>query len=304
MAETTAYGKLTPTMMVQLAAPHTWVAAVLPVLVGSAIAVSVVGRPDTLLMLLMLVICVLLQSAVNTLNDYMDFKKGADTLENQLDATDAVLVYNNVNPAHVFRLFLVFVGVAFVLGLYVVFRTSWICLVIGLVGILIIVLYSVGRTPLSYLPLGELASGITMGGLITLATAYVLTGVFDWMYLVEAIPLILGVGLINFTNNMCDIEKDIEANRKTVSVLMGRPRALKAYHGVVYAIILSICVLVLVFHLQGWPVLIFTLLTSYPLVKALVGNPLVLKTRGPAMSQVLCLNICLGAFYALCFLVP
>ena len=293
---------LTPQMMLQLAAPHTWVAAVLPVLVGAAIAHSVVGTVDIALVLCMFVICILMQSGVNTLNDYMDFAKGADTLDNQVDSTDAVLVYNDVNPKDALKLFFVFMAIALALGLYVVFRSSWITLAIGIAGALVIVAYSVGKTPLSYLPLGELASGFTMGGLICLATAYVLTGTFSWLYLLQALPLIIGIGLINFTNNMCDIEKDIDANRKTMPVLLGRERAKKVYHVCMYLIVVSMVVLAAVFHPQGCYVVLFLLIMSYPLLKALRMNPLVLESRVAAMSQVISLNICLGAFYALSYL--
>lgn len=291
-------------MMIQLAAPHTWVAAVAPVLVGTSIALSLQGTLSHELWVIMLLTCILMQSGVNILNDYMDFKKGADTLDNQLDETDAVMVYNNVNPDDVLKYFFAVMGIALVLGVYLVFRSSFITLGLGAFGALILVIYSAGKTPLSYLPLGEIASGFTMGGIICLATAYVLTGVFDWLYLVLSIPLILGIGLINFTNNMCDIEKDVEAHRRTLPVLMGRPSAIKLYHATMFVIMGCVVVLPFVFHgFLGhpgmYPTLVMFLFLSFPVVKNLLANPLILATRGPAMGQVIMFNICCTAFYAM-----
>ena len=91
-------GRLTPRMAVQLAAPHTWPAAVFPVLVALACAVAETGRASAVMACALLVICVLMQSAVNTFNDYYDYVKGADSADDDVDPTDAVLVYNDVDP--------------------------------------------------------------------------------------------------------------------------------------------------------------------------------------------------------------
>ena len=111
-------------------------------------------------------------------------------------------------------------------------------------------------------------------------------------------PTILGVGLIMFTNNTCDVEKDVESGRRTLSVLLGRERARKLYHGVVYAWMAAIVVLVAAFFTNGLLVMPFMLLASYPLLKALLGNPLAPQARIGAMAQVCSANIALGAFYA------
>ena len=131
------------------------------------------------------------------------------------------------------------------------------------------------------------------------ATVNVLVGSFDARCVVTTLPVVMSIGLINFTNNTCDIEKDIEANRKTVSVLLGRKRARSAYTVVMCAIILSTFVLVGVFFAQGLLMCVFMLLALIPTYKALIKNPLVLDTRGPAMGQVVTLNVTVNAFYAL-----
>ena len=148
------------------------------------------------------------------------------------------------------------------------------------------------------LPIGALVSGFVMGGLIPLASYQALTGALDLRALLWAVPTILGVGLIMFTNNTCDVEKDVESGRRTLSVLLGRERARKLYHGVVYAWAAAIVVLVAVFFTNGLVVMPFMLLASYPLLKALLGNPLAPQARIGAMAQVCSVNIALGAFYA------
>lgn len=294
----TSYGSLTPRMALQLAAPHTWPAAILPALVATAAAAANVHALSVVMVLVLLVISILMQSAVNTFNDYYDYVKGTDSADDNVDPTDAVLVYNNVNPRSALALAIGFLVVAFALGAYVIFMAGWIPLAIGVVGAVFVVLYSAGKTPISYLPLGEFVSGFVMGGLIPLACYQALTGVFDLCALVWAIPTIIGVGLIMMTNNTCDIEKDIEAGRKTLPVLLGRKRARKVYHQAVYVWLIAILINVAVFFTNGVLVVVFMLLGSLPLLQALFKNPLTPPSRIGAMAQICSINIALGAFYA------
>ena len=294
----TTFGPLTIRMAWQLAAPHTWPAAIIPVLVAVSCAIAQGFPLSVTVTCTLLAICVLMQAAVNTFNDYYDYIKGSDSADDNVDPTDAVLVYNNVNPKAALSLAIGFLVVAFLLGGYIIWVAGWIPLAIGMVGALFVVVYSAGKTPLSYLPLGELVSGVVMGGLIPLACYQALTGVFDARALLWAMPTIIGVGLIMFTNNTCDLEKDIESGRHTLSVLLGRDKARRLYHGLVYVWILAVVVLVALFFPRGLLLMPFMLLAAYPVIAALLKNPLISKTRLAAMPQILNVNIALGTFYA------
>ena len=285
-------------MALQIAAPHTWPAAILPALIAMACAAANGHAVSAVMALVLLAICILMQAAVNTFNDYYDYVKGSDSAEDNVDPTDAVLVYNNVNPRSALMLAVGFLVVAFALGAYVIWQAGWIPLVIGIVGAIVVVLYSAGKTPISYLPIGELMSGFVMGGLIPLACYQALTKCFDPLMLVWALPTIIGVGLIMLTNNTCDVEKDIESGRKTLPVLLGRSRARALYHALVWIWIALIIVNVLIWFSGGWPVLVFMLAASIPLLKALLSNPLAPPARIGAMAQICSVNIALGAFYA------
>lgn len=285
-------------MALQIAAPHTWPAAILPALIAMACAAANGYAVSAVMALVLLAICILMQAAVNTFNDYYDYVKGSDSAEDNVDPTDAVLVYNNVNPRSALMLAVGFLVVAFALGAYVIWQAGWIPLAIGIVGAIVVVLYSAGKTPISYLPIGELMSGFVMGGLIPLACYQAITKCFDPIMLVWALPTIIGVGLIMLTNNTCDVEKDIESGRKTLPVLLGRSRARTLYHTLVWIWIALVIVNVLIWFSGGWPVLVFMLAASIPLLKALLSNPLAPPARIGAMAQICSVNIALGAFYA------
>ena len=289
---------LSPRLALQLAAPHTWPAAIMPVLVTTACALANTGSLDVGMAWLLLLICILMQASVNTFNDYFDFIKGTDTAEDNVEASDSVLVYNDVNPRSALGLAIGFLVVAFLLGLYVVWKTGPVPLVIALIGAVIVVMYSGGKTPLSYLPVGEAVSGIVMGGLIPLACYQVLSGTFTFMALLWATPTIIGVGLIMMTNNTCDIENDIEASRRTLPVLLGREKARTLYHALMVVCVLAILAIIGIWFPRGIVVLPFLALGCYPLMMGLWKNPLAAPTRIGAMGQICSVNVALGAFYA------
>ena len=269
----------------------------MPTLIAVA-AASVTGPVSVTMSLALLVIVVLMQSSVNTFNDYYDYVKGSDSAEDNVDPSDAVLVYNNIDPKSALRLAVGFLAVAFLLGIYAIVKAGFAPLVIAIVGALFVVLYSAGKSPISYLPLGEVVSGVVMGGLIPLAVYQVLTGILDFKMLLIAVPTIIGVGLIMFTNNTCDIERDIPSGRKTLPVLLGRERAVVWYR---IALIVWIAFIVLntaIFYTPGLLTVPFMVLAAYPLVKALFANSFTPDRRLQAMPQILSVNVVLDTFYA------
>lgn len=298
------YTTLSPSLAFQLAGPHTWVAAVTPILLTyTYTGITYSGNINFFLALILLIISVAMQSAVNVLNDYFDFKKGTDSLENSSeDAFDAVLVYHNINPKTVLIFAIALLVVAGALGIYLVIITGWPLLVIGILGALAVVLYSAGRTPISYLPIGEFVSGIVMGGLITLASCYVLSGILDLRVLLISLPCIVGIGMILFTNNTCDIEKDILAHRKTLSVVLGRQTAMRTYRATIVFWLLIIIAIVGIFYAPGMPFILLLVLAAFPTLRAILANPLNQKSRDGAMAQIITLNILFIAFYCIALL--
>lgn len=241
----------------------------------------------------------LLQSAVNAINDYFDYVKGTDAPGDGVEPSDAVLVYNNINPKAVRNLSLCFIACAFALGIYCICRAGLVPLIVALIGVLVIFLYSGGKTPISYLPIGELVSGFVMGGLITFASYTVLTQEVNALVLVWAIPLMCGIALTMFTNNGCDIEKDIQAGRRTLAVVIGRRRILPAYHALVYLWYAATAIVTAIWFTPGLLLLPFFILATYPLSRALLANPLTTETRIGAMAQVGALNVAMGSLFCL-----
>lgn len=210
---------------VHLAAPHTWPASILPVMLGSALGCASAGVLDVPAFFLTLAVAVLLQSAVNTLNDYADFVSGLDTQENCPDTSDAALVYECSSPKAALVLGLLFLLGAAILGALLIVRCSLAMLVYGAVALAAILLYTVPVFRFSKLPLGELLSGGVMGGVLTAAAFHGQTGAFSPNIIYLCLPMLIMIGCIMLVNNTADIEKDASGGKTTLPVCVGRKSA-------------------------------------------------------------------------------
>lgn len=299
MERRTGYERLTPALALQLAAPHTWVASVYPVLVACCVGCKLHGGISASTAFVLLVISVLMQSSVNAINDYFDFIKGADSDADDVEADDAVLVYHDVDPKAVRNLAIAFLVCAFLLGIHIILIAGWIPLAIALIGAACTLAYSGGATPISYLPIGEVVSGFVMGGLIAFASYYALTLSLDWLVFAYAIPVIIGIALVMLSNNISDIEKDAAARRRTLCVLLGRPRAAILYRILIIIWLLSIALIVFAWFPTGLVVLPFGALIALPVLVRLSQATFMPDQRVFLMAQVCNLNIILGAFYCM-----
>lgn len=298
------YDRLTARQAVQLANPRSWVASVLPALFA-AIYCALDGfdvHPGRAAALTAL--CALMQSSVNTLNDYFDFIKGTDTRDDCLEESDAILIYQNVDPRQVLALGLGYLAAAGVIGIWVVGTRGMAPLFVGAVGAVVVLAYSGGPVPISYLPVGELVSGGVMGCLIPLGAAAGITGTFQWKILLFSLPFFLGIALIMMTNNASDIEKDNKAGRKTLPVLLGRERTRFVYRGLTGTWLALLCILPVVL-LGAWGLVCVPLLFVFarPVFGYLLCAPLIQARRVEQIQAIVEANLKGNGVYLLTLLV-
>lgn len=292
-----AYEPFTVKLAWNLAAPPTWPAAIMPALIAVALSATAQGGVNVLLACVLVVICILMQSAANMINDYLDFKKGTDSLDDNLEADDAVLLHHRIDPNKVLYTGIGLLVVAFLLGIYPILYAGFIPLLLAFVGAAVVVLYSCGKTPISHLPIGEPVIGVVMGGIMPLACCYVLTRTVLPVFVVGVVPCVISVGLILLTNNTCDIEKDRVAQRRTLSVLIGRTSARTLYHGELALWLATILLAIAIWYESTLFLLPFMFLAALPTLMALLKDPLDAASRIGAMSKICTLNVIVGAFY-------
>lgn len=198
--------------------PRTLPAAAAPVLLGTGLAV---GRGSFVLVpaLAALVGALLIQVGTNLANDYYDHLRGGDTPDRigPLRVTQAGLI-----PPETVRNATYFVlGLAFLVGLYLVWVGGVPVVIIGLASLLCAVAYTGGPFPLAYHGLGDLFVFLFFG-LVAVGGTY-------WVQALDFGPEVLlagaGMGALNtailVVNNLRDLETDARAGKRTLSVRLG-----------------------------------------------------------------------------------
>jgi len=199
--------------------PKTLGAAVAPVLMGTAMAWEA-GHFHALAALCALLGALLIQVGTNFSNDYADFARGADTgaRKGPLRVTQAGLV----TPATMRRATAGVFALAFLVGLYLVWRGGWPILVVGLLSILSGVLYTAGRYALAYLGIADLFVLVFFGPVAVGGTYYVQALTVDAPVLVAGLaPGLLSMAIL-LVNNIRDVEEDRQAGKRTLIVRLGK----------------------------------------------------------------------------------
>lgn len=294
------YNRLTPGYALQLAAPHTWPASVCPALFGE-VYLALRGMPlDILRNIALLLLCILMQSSVNTLNDYIDYRQGRDNPEDNVEESDATLVYSGIDPKHALYLGIAYLLAGALLGTLASLKAWPAPFIIGGIGAAVVVLYSAGPLPVASLPLGELVSGVVMGGFIPLGIASVSDGRFHPELLFWSLPLIIGIALIMLSNNGCDIEKDMASSRTTLPVVIGRERSKSLYHFLVVLWLILLCILPpLLTGLPGLLCPLLIILAGRGLFHSLLWTELSPEGRIALMKNIAAANVAGNGAYIL-----
>ncbi len=198
--------------------PKTLGAGLAPILIGTAMAFAE-GKGHAGAALAALLGALLIQIGTNFSNDYFDFIKGADTKERlgPMRATQAGLV----TPEAMFRNFILVFGLAFLVGIYLVYRGGWPIVIIGILSIASGILYTGGPMPLGYMGLGDLLVLFFFGPVAVGGTFYVQSlEISEVVILAGFGPGLLATALLA-VNNLRDEPTDKKVGKRTLAVSIG-----------------------------------------------------------------------------------
>ena len=270
---------MTPRLWLVAARPRTLPAAIAPVLVGTALAVSEdVFRP--LAFAAALVGSIFIQIGTNLSNDLSDARRGADT-EDRLGPV-RVTAGGLMPPRRVLIGTYVAFGVAVVCGLYLTTVAGWEILVIGTISIVAGVLYTGGPRPYGYEGLGELFVFLFFGIVAVTGSYFVQTEELRWEAFVLSVPVGLLASAILVVNNVRDVVTDRRAGKRTLAVKLGRERAARLF---AVMVVIALAVPVGLAIARGWPWVLLAL-ASIPLAPPLVRT-VATRRDGPALNDAL-----------------
>ncbi|HDR4440071.1 1,4-dihydroxy-2-naphthoate octaprenyltransferase [Bacillus thuringiensis serovar brasilensis] len=253
-------------LMWKMTRPHTLTATFAPVILGTVIALYD-AKIDWLLFIAMMLACLALQIATNLFNEYYDFKRGLDTADSV--GIGGGIVRHGLKPQNVLTVAILLYVLAAFIGVYICMNSSWWLMVIGLFGMAIGYLYTGGPLPIAYTPFGELFSGLLMGTGFVLIALFIQTNTLTVQSVLISIPIGMLVGAINMSNNIRDIEEDINGGRKTLAILLGREKGIIAL-AIAFAVsYLWIVVLVAMGYVSPWVLVVF--LTAKKPISAIQG---------------------------------
>lgn len=271
--------------------PRTLPAAVVPVMVGSAIAIYQ-GIFFPIYSVIALLCSLLIQIGTNFTNDLYDHLKGSDTKERK--GPLRVLASGLISVKEMeWGIFLVFFT-AFLLGLYLVYSVGIIILWIGIFSIIAGLAYTAGPFPLAYNGLGDLFVFIFFGIVGTVGTYYLHTQQFDFLALLISLPVGALITNILIVNNYRDIEEDKNAGKNTLAVLLGKEFSRFEY---VFFILVSFFVPFLLHFKYGFNFWIFLPYITLPLAITLVK--MIYVFTGPQLNKTLELSAKFSALYGL-----
>ena len=232
--------------------PWSYTAAIVPVLLGAAVAAHEVTI-NWLLLVLALVGSIAIQGGTNLMNDYYDYKKGTDTPA--VKGTGGALLRGDMTPEQIFRAGIIAFALGSVIGLYLVYTTGPFIFWLGLCSVAVGYFYTAGPFALAYVGLGELAVFIFMGPVMVLGSYYLQQPVIALPVIWAALPVSFVVAAILHANNLRDIDTDIVNHKRTLATMLGRSGARIEFYVLVGGAFVSVLVLIAL-GLAPWPTLI------------------------------------------------
>jgi len=214
------------------------------VLVGVAVAAYKGFELNPLHVILTIVGALLAHVSVNVLNDYFDYRSGIDlaTKRTPFSGGSGVLPAGLLKAQQVYLLGLAsLVGVGAV-GIYFTYEYGWEILPLGILGMVVIYLYTthITKNPL----LCAIAPGLGFGPLMVVGTYFTQTGEYSLAAgLASLVPGFLVSNLL-LLNQFPDVEADKVAARRHLPIAFGRQFSARVYAALMIATYVSLAVAV------------------------------------------------------------
>lgn len=273
--------------------PKTLLAALVPVMVGSAVAFNE-NKLVIIYSIVALMCSILIQVGTNYANDLYDFINGAD---NEKRKGPRRVLASGLISVKEMRLGIIFTfGLAFLLGLYLVYEGGIVILVIGVLSILAGLAYTAGPFPLAYNGLGDIFVFMFFGIVGTVGTYYLHTRELNLVSFVASVPVGALITNILVVNNYRDIEEDKAAGKYTLAVKFGK--TFSRYQFISLTII-SFLVPAVLYIFFNYSILIFLPYLTFPAAYKIIV--MLYKLNGMELNKTLELTARLSALFGILF---
>lgn len=268
-----------PKLWLMAARAYSFPASIIPVLLGSVLAVILNPGLDFnyLNFFLCLIGCVLVQVGTNLINDIVDYDTGIDKEDKELGIPHGgsmvismgLVTEKQMKVAAVWSL-----TIAFLIGIYLYTQAGMWILYLSLFGLLSAIFYTAKPLALKYKALGDLQVIISFGLGMTLGAYIVQTKQFSYLPLLFSIPVGMLIDAILHANNIRDLHFDGKFGVKTLPILIGEDLSVKVYYLLVLGAYIALIIFVILKLLPWFALLsLLTLPLALKLIKMSSGFP-------------------------------
>ena len=195
------------------------------VALGAGTAAWTGGEIKILYLILALIGAVAAHISVNAFNEYFDFKSGLDqhTVPTPFSGGSGTLAAHPEAARTALITASTALGVAALVGIYFLIVWGPAILPLGLLGLILIVVYTPWLTHVPFLCL--IAPGLGFGPMMTMGTDFALTGTYTWTaFIASLVPFFLLINLL-LLNQFPDVDADRSVGRRNYPMVVGRKNA-------------------------------------------------------------------------------
>ncbi len=232
--------------------PFSLSASVVPLLVGTALAVGIRGT-DWLLFMLTLTASIAIQIGTNLTDEYSDHRRHAGA--GKLLAPHKVIQLGLLSDREVLLGMVAAFGYGIAAGLYIVALVGWPILVVGVASVAVAYLYSGGPRPLGTMGLGEPFVFVFMGPVMVMGSYYVQVQQLTFTSFLVSLPVAFIVTAILHCNNLRDISEDQAVGKQSIAAWIGVTPSRWGYTALLAAAYASVAVLGAVGTVSAWALL-------------------------------------------------
>lgn len=211
------------------ARPQFLPAIAVPVALGASVAWHYEGVFSSLIFALSLFAALCFHAGMNVLNDYYDFKNGADEFNKSpltpFAGGSRFIQKGLLTPGETFFLGAGLVSSGTVAGLYLAWASTPLLLIIGAMGLFSGYFYSAPPLFLAGRGLGEATVAVNFGVLTVVGSCMAQTGDLSLEAAVASLPLSFLIAALLYINEFPDYEADRLAGKRNLVVRLGPSKA-------------------------------------------------------------------------------
>lgn len=199
---------------------------------GVAITKYAFGPVDWVNVILYYLTLNLFFCAVNVLDAYCDYNHAHD--RQTFTKKVSIIGRENLPLAGVKKLYLFLFLISFIPGIWLVIRTNWIVLILGIIGYAIGIFYTAGHRPINSTPFSSIIVTLSIAYFKQLICVYVsvfktqpLNWHMIWLIFLLCLPTIFIFFLMQLGNDACDLKFDKRNNRHTLAYFIGINNSMK-----------------------------------------------------------------------------